>query len=232
MYLPQPGSNQIHFSIGRNTNSLFLTFFISGDGDDTKRLKVFNLLKDLAVLEQYRAYVEEQSGVIRANKGKVRPYELPALNFKARDYFGLCFFKAEIIQGSESVWGSRVKRWLFKTFTPGANQPYGWSEVTMAPLLMTMSEGERESIKQAPLVLDYPCHTQAVEFAVANTSKSVSQFKTGQNQLAGTLLTQEAREKILNKRVTHSRFLEDISAMTSSALADRSFMSLELDSEK
>jgi hypothetical protein len=152
---------------------------------------VFNLVSDLDRLEKFRQDKERESGVRRTPAlREIRSFELPRLQFSAQHYSKLAHFRRKAEYGSEYLnKGTPVYRWEYQTFTPLANNPYGWREVTKPPLLARMTQEELESIRMEPLKLDYPCHTQPVEHAVANSSRNSKKFKTAELRLGAALIT-------------------------------------------
>ena len=173
------------------------------------------MIHDLDILEQWRTYKEEESMVRRpASQREIRPYELPKINFEARCYNELITWRRREEVGSEEKWGSPVGRWEYTTFTPGAKEPYGNREVTLAPILAQMTKEELEELRYKRLRVDYPCHSQAVEQAVALTSDSVKKYRSDEARLAGLLQTYEARQKQPG-RVTVKKYMADCMALAS-----------------
>ena len=78
------------------------------------------------------------------------------------------------------------KRLGFKT------EAQGWKLVTEPPVTCTMDLG---SIRDKPLVLHFPAHSQAVEHAVKNTSEAVKTTTSYEAQLGQAFATTDSRKK-------------------------------------
>ena len=96
------------------------------------------------------------------------------------------------------------KRLGFKT------EAQGWKLVTEPPVTCTMDLG---SIRDKPLVLHFPAHSQAVEHAVKNTSEAVKTTTSYEAQLGQAFATTDSRKK-LKGRIARKRLLEVGSPVT------------------
>ena len=155
---------------------------------------MFNLVSDLDRLEKFRQDKERESGVRRTPAlREIRSFELPRLQFSAQHYSKLAHFRRKAEYGSEYLnKGTPVYRWEYQTFTPLANNPYGWREVTKPPLLAIMTQEELESIISGRSPLSWTTHATlnlAVEHAVANSSRNSKKFKTAELRLGAALIT-------------------------------------------
>ena len=147
-------------------------------------------------------------------KKPVRTFRLPALNFKASNYFELMKIKYEPIYGSQHHFGRVLKQPFFEVFTPNAKETGTptWVKMTLPPLIKQMTPEEIHSVKTMPLEVTYPCHSQSVEHGVALSSKIAERFIKRDSQLQATLQVFDARKR-QPEQVTHAGFKNAIKRM-------------------
>ena len=83
-----------------------------------------------------------------------------------------------------------------------------WEPVTIPPIILGLTSGDLEAIRENPLKCDIPCHSQTVEHTVALVSQATQRRRTEDTQLMSVLQVSSAR-KDFKGRVTHKRFSEN-----------------------
>ena len=171
------------------------------------------MVKELAAIEEYDDWVRRESGIDTPRA--IRSYRLPVVNFHADHYVKLVKLSFKDVRGSGQfarLGRERLIQPYYQVYTPNskAKRP-DVEKVRLPPLFKQMTKEEINSIKDKPLVVSYPCHSQTVEHAVALTTKGSKQFRKPESQLGAVLSTVEARASQSFKRVTHKRGFNDIS---------------------
>ena len=75
-----------------------------------------------------------------------------------------------------------------------------------------MTKQEINSIVEAPLEVNYPCHSKTVEHGVALASKVCKRFRTESTQSEAVLVHHTARKQQPAKRMTIARYGEEYGA--------------------
>ena len=126
----------------------------------------------------------------------------------------MIILKYKDVKGTEAHFGRTLKQPFYLVHTPNSkSQQKTWAKVTLPPLLRSMTTEEIESIKTNPLKVEYPCHSQSVEHAVATTSSCAKKYRKSETQVQAVLQTVGARADQPFKNVSHKRFREDIKCM-------------------
>lgn len=185
-------------------------FPFSGDEDLEMRGKALKMIRVILKVEEYDEWVEKESGVRR--KKNISPYELPLLNFNARNYSDMVKMSSALVKTAPGWTGGSVRRPYYTVWTQGAKGPPTRQRVTLPPILAVMTQQEVNSIVEAPLEVNYPCHSQTVEHGVALVSKVCKRFRTESTQNEAVLVTQTARKEQPAKRMTIARYGEEYGA--------------------
>ena len=132
---------------------------------------------------------------------RIRPFERPLIDFSAPNYY-------KMIQYSGNV---RSKKFLIYK-GPAYKGEQVKRPVTRPPLL----EGKDiRAFLVRPFDSEIPCHSQAVERAVATTFSCVKKRKTEKGQMDNLLSTVAARKEP-TRRVLKKRYFQDFARSTGS----------------
>jgi hypothetical protein len=182
----------------------------SGDTIDEQRLYGLRFINELKAIERF----EEMKETLVKRAKPLRSFQLPKINFGAKNYFDMIILKYKDVKGTEAHFGRTLKQPFYLVHTPNSkSQQKTWAKVTLPPLLRSMTTEEIESIKTNPLKVEYPCHSQSVEHAVATTSSCAKKYRKSETQVQAVLQTVGARADQPFKNVSHKRFREDIKCM-------------------
>lgn len=177
-----------------------------GEGCDPIRLQGLAFIQEMLDIEKY----EKTTSLL---KKPLRAFELPYINFEAKNYFELMIIKYKPIHGSKPYFGRVLKQPYFRVFTPNSKaRGEKWVKMTIPPLIRSMTPEEIQSLKTKPLEVDYPCHSQTVEHGVALSSKMAERYVRRDHQLQAVLQASDAR-KLQPGQVTHRGFRDAIKKM-------------------
>ena len=181
-----------------------ISFSFAGDSDDCIREKGRGALRNIRKLEAWRELQEQNRYPPRPKKKTIREFNLPVLNFKAKNYTELTKLKMKKVTGP----GNPPSEITFPIYVRGYKGPQKSNPVTMPPILSLLTDEQIDDIIDSPITSEFPCHTQTVEFGVATTSKAVKKRRTEDGQLRCILQTVHAREQ-LSGPIKHKQYLKD-----------------------
>ena len=175
---------------------------LSGDPNVKVRLAARHMIAKLEAVEQYKAWIEKESGIKR--RTIIRPFRVPLLDFTATHYAKMVKLKWKLMKGP----GSPPKQPFFPVFMLNSKSAIQHEPVTMPPIIKQMTREQIDAIVDTPLQADFPCPSQTVEHGVATTTQCVKRRRKESTQLTCVLQTVEARAQQPHV-VTHKRYRKD-----------------------
>ena len=151
---------------------------LSGDPNTKVRLAARHMITKLEAVEQYKAWIEKESGIKR--RTIIRPFRVPLLDFTATHYAKMVKLKWKLMKGP----GSPPKQPFFPVFVLNSKSAIQHEPVTMPPIIKQMTREQIDAIVDTPLQADFPCPSQTVEHGVATTTQCVKRLRKESNQLA------------------------------------------------